>query len=114
MLTLCFAHSPRPNLAHNRAGTPFQTGVRHRRAGYLERLGLMRQLLHIAAFWVVVIVTIRVAVCFPHSLLARVFFATYGPVGPVNSRPEIVCQVFFAVVAIEVNSGEPRRLSAFK
>jgi hypothetical protein len=33
---------------------------------------------------------------------------------PVSSRPEIVCQVFFAASAIEVSSGEPRRLSAFK
>ena len=34
--------------------------------------------------------------------------------GPVNSRPEIVCQVFFAVAAIEFSSGEPRRLSALR
>ena len=34
--------------------------------------------------------------------------------GPVSSRPEIVCQVLFAVAAIEVSSGEPRRLSALR
>ena len=40
----------------------------------------MRQLFHIAAFWVVVVVAIRAAVCFPNSLLARVFFSQFGPV----------------------------------
>ena len=40
----------------------------------------MRQLFYIAAFWVVVLVTIRLAVCFPQSLLARVFFSQFGPV----------------------------------
>src|ERR1700730_7330929 len=40
----------------------------------------MRQFFHIAAFWVVVVVAIRAAVCFPHSLLARVFFSHFGPV----------------------------------
>src|ERR1700674_4227800 len=40
----------------------------------------MRQLFHIAAFWVVVVVAIRAAVCFPHSLLARIFFFQFGPV----------------------------------
>ena len=39
----------------------------------------MRQLFYIAAFWVVVLVTIRLAVCFPRSLLARVFFSQFGP-----------------------------------
>ena len=39
----------------------------------------MRQLFHIAAFWVVVVVTIRLAVCFPRSLLARIFFSEFGP-----------------------------------
>ena len=39
----------------------------------------MRQLFHIAAFWVVVVVAIRAAVCFPHSLLARIFFSQFGP-----------------------------------
>jgi len=33
---------------------------------------------------------------------------------PVSSRPEIVCQVFFAAPTIEVSSGEPRRLSALR
>jgi len=42
------------------------------------------------------------------------YLAIVGGGGPVNSRPEIVCQVFFAVVAIEASSGEPWRLSAFK
>jgi hypothetical protein len=46
----------------------------------LVLLGLMRQIVHIAAFWVVVIVSIRLAVCFPRSLLARVFFSRIGPV----------------------------------
>ena len=40
----------------------------------------MRQLFHIAAFWVVVVVAIRAAVCFPHSLPARIFFFRFGPV----------------------------------
>jgi len=39
----------------------------------------MRQIVHIAAFWVVVIVAIRLAVCFPRSLLAHVLFARIGP-----------------------------------
>jgi hypothetical protein len=39
----------------------------------------MRQFFYIAAFWVVVVVTIRLAVCFPKSLLARVNFAELGP-----------------------------------
>jgi hypothetical protein len=39
----------------------------------------MRQIFYIAAFWVVVIVTIRLAVCFPRSLLARVLFMRHGP-----------------------------------
>ncbi len=47
----------------------------------------MRQLLHIAAFWVVVIVAIRVGVCFPDSLLARILFSTYGPV-PIRGEPK--------------------------
>ena len=40
---------------------------------------LMRQFFYIAAFWVVVVVTIRLAVCFPRSLLARVYFSEFGP-----------------------------------
>ena len=39
----------------------------------------MRQIVHIAAFWVVVVVAIRLAVCFPHSLLAHVLFSRIGP-----------------------------------
>jgi hypothetical protein len=39
----------------------------------------MRELFHIAAFWVVVVVTIRLAVCFPRSLLARILFSEFGP-----------------------------------
>jgi len=39
----------------------------------------MRQIFYIAGFWIVVIVAIRLAVCFPQSLLARVFFAQFGP-----------------------------------
>ena len=45
----------------------------------------MRQILFIAEFWIVVIVAIRLAVCFPKSLLARVFFAQFGPV-PVRGE----------------------------
>ena len=40
----------------------------------------MRHIVQIAAFWVVVIVAIRLAVCFPRSLLARVLFSRVGPV----------------------------------
>ena len=32
----------------------------------------------------------------------------------VESRPEVVCQVFFVVAPIDVSSGEPRRLSALR
>ena len=39
----------------------------------------MRQIFYIAGFWIVVIVAIRLAVCFPQILLARVFFAEFGP-----------------------------------
>ena len=39
----------------------------------------MRQLLHIALFWAVVVVAIRAAVCFPHSMLARILFWRHGP-----------------------------------
>ena len=39
----------------------------------------MRQIVHIVAFWVVVIVAIRLAVCFPLSLLAQVLFSRIGP-----------------------------------
>jgi len=45
------------------------------------------ELLHIAAFWVVVVVIIRVAVCFPNSLLARILFSHHGPV-PIRDEPK--------------------------
>lgn len=51
-------------------------------------LGLMRQLLHIAAFWLVLVVAIRLAVCFTHSLLARVLFSRHGPVR-MRGEPQI-------------------------
>src|SRR5262245_35673659 len=39
----------------------------------------MRQIIYVGAFWIVVIITIRLAVCFPRSLLARVLFEEIGP-----------------------------------
>jgi hypothetical protein len=33
---------------------------------------------------------------------------------PVSSRPEVVCQLFFASPVIEASSGEPRRWSALR
>ena len=39
----------------------------------------MRHIVYIGAFWVVVIIVIRLAVCFPHSLLARLLFSRVGP-----------------------------------
>jgi hypothetical protein len=48
----------------------------------------MRQLFHIAAFWIVVVVAIRAAVCFPHSLPARIFFSEFGPV-PIRGEAKI-------------------------
>jgi len=39
----------------------------------------MRHLVYMAAYWVIVFVAIRLAVCFPRSLLARVFFLPLGP-----------------------------------
>ena len=39
----------------------------------------MRQLFFIVAFWTVVVVAMRLAVSFPRSLLARVFFTPFGP-----------------------------------
>ena len=36
------------------------------------------------------------------------------PALSVESRPEVVCQVFFAVPPIDVSSGEPRRLRALR
>ena len=40
----------------------------------------MSQFLHIAVFWVVLVIAIRIAVCLPQSLLARVLFSQHGPV----------------------------------
>ncbi len=39
----------------------------------------MRQLFFIVAFWIVVVVAMKLAVSFPRSLLARVFFTPFGP-----------------------------------
>lgn len=39
----------------------------------------MRQIVYMAAFWLVVVIAIRLAVCFPRSLLARVLFSEHGP-----------------------------------
>ncbi len=39
----------------------------------------MRQLLYIVVFWIVVVVTTRLATYFPDSLLARVLFMEFGP-----------------------------------
>ena len=39
----------------------------------------MSHLVDIAAFWIIVVVVIRIAVCFPRSLLAQVLFARVGP-----------------------------------
>jgi hypothetical protein len=39
----------------------------------------MPELFHIAAFWAVVVVAIRLAVCFPQSMLARFLFSHHGP-----------------------------------
>ncbi len=47
----------------------------------------MRQIFYIAGFWIVVIVAIRLAVRFPQSLLARLFFAPFGPV-PIRGEPK--------------------------
>ena len=47
----------------------------------------MPELLHIAAFWLVVVVIIRIAVCFPNSLLARILFSRHGPV-PIRDEPK--------------------------
>ncbi len=57
----------------------------------------MRQVFYIAGFWIVVIVAIRLAVCFPRSLLARVFFAPFGPVpfrGEARSEYLLRCARF--------------------
>ena len=40
----------------------------------------MRQLVYSAAFWFALVVAIRLAVCFPRSLLARLLFSYHGPV----------------------------------
>ena len=42
-------------------------------------LGLMRQILNVAVFWVIVIVAIRVAVCLPNTLFALILFSEFGP-----------------------------------
>ena len=47
----------------------------------------MSEILRIAAFWVVVVVAIRVAVCFPQSLLARCLFSHHGPL-PVRGESQ--------------------------
>jgi hypothetical protein len=39
----------------------------------------MRQLFFIVAFWILVVVAMKLAVSFPRSLLARVFFTPFGP-----------------------------------
>ena len=39
----------------------------------------MRQFVYTAAFWLVVVVVIRLAVCFPQSLPARILFYEHGP-----------------------------------
>jgi hypothetical protein len=39
----------------------------------------MPEFVHIAAFWAVVVVAIRLAVCFPQSMLARFLFSHHGP-----------------------------------
>ena len=39
----------------------------------------MQQLFFIVAFWIIVVVAMRLAVSFPRSLLARVFFTPFGP-----------------------------------
>ena len=46
----------------------------------------MRQLFFIVAFWIVVVVAMRLAVSFPKSLLARVFFTPFGP-EPLRGEP---------------------------
>jgi len=45
----------------------------------------MLRLADIVAFWLIVIVAIRLAACFPRSLPARILFA---PIGPVRARGE--------------------------
>ena len=47
----------------------------------------MRQLFSIVAFWTVVVVAMRLAVSFPRSLLARVFFMPFGP-EPLRGEPK--------------------------
>ena len=46
----------------------------------------MDQLFSIIAFWIVVVVAMRLAVCFPRSLLARVFFTPFVP-EPLPGEP---------------------------
>jgi hypothetical protein len=47
----------------------------------------MPELLHVAVFWVFVIVAIRVGVCFPNSLFARILFLHYGPIA-IRGEPK--------------------------
>ena len=47
----------------------------------------MRQLFFIVAFWIVVVVAMRLAVSFPRSLLARAFFTPFGP-QPLRGEPK--------------------------
>jgi hypothetical protein len=47
----------------------------------------MRQIIYCTAFWVAVVIAIRLAVCFPKSLLARILFSRHGPIpGPREAR----------------------------
>lgn len=39
----------------------------------------MTEALHVALFWLAVVIAVRVAVCFPTSLFARVLFSRHGP-----------------------------------
>ena len=47
----------------------------------------MPELFHIAAFWAIVVVAIRLAVCFPRSILARILFSHHGPL-PVRGESQ--------------------------
>jgi hypothetical protein len=59
----------------------------------------MSQFVHIAAFWVVLVIAIRLAVCFPQSLLARVLFYQHGPAairGETKAEYLLRCAAFRA------------------
>ena len=68
---------------------------------------MMSEFLHIAAFWVVLVVAIRLAVCFPQSLLARFLFSRHGPL-PVRGESQAdyflrcarFCAQWFAQAAV--------------